>query len=112
MITAQDVAWAAGIYEGEGCCRTTKDQVSGRPCSLGVVVSQKDPWLVNKLQEKFGGRIAQYNNNKGACYWHWYLGVKEGRGFLMTIYKFLSPRRKKQILIGMWGGELWDDGHR
>ena len=112
MITAQDIAWAAGIYEGEGYCRTTKDPGSGRPSSFGVVISQKEQWLPVRLMTMFGGRIAQYKNKNGKEYWHWYLGVIEGRGFVMTIYKFLSPHRKRQIMTAMWGGELWDQGHR
>ena len=89
MITAQDIAWAAGIYEGEGYCRTTKDPGSGRPSSFGVVLSQKEQWLPVRLMTMFGGRIAQYKNKNGKEYWHWYLGVIE-QGIVDSLWQFIN----------------------
>lgn len=38
-----DIAWAAGIFEGEGCAYRT--QTGGECCA----VYQKDPWLFHRL---------------------------------------------------------------
>lgn len=83
MITIKDIAWAAGIYEGEGT-------FSG---GHNVRVVQKDSWLIYELHKLFGGTISQYNG-----YHYWSLSGEKCRGFLLTIFTFLSPRRRDQIL--------------
>lgn len=85
--TVLDIIWASGIYEGEGCCsKNRSEQVS---------VGQKDTWILYKLQDLFGGKINLFKSTKGISRWNIY-GAR-ARGFLMTIYKFMSPRRKEQI---------------
>lgn len=88
--TSQEIAWAAGLYEGEGYC-----DVHGS--SERVLVSQKDTWILEKLKILFGGTL-QYPSKKSTTpcsNWEVYGG--RARGFLMTIYSFLSPRRREQI---------------
>jgi len=82
MISIRDIAWAAGIYEGEG-------NFTGKT----VRVVQKDSWLVYELQRIFGGKVKQYNG-----YHQWTMHGWKCRGFILTIFTFLSPRRKAQIL--------------
>jgi len=84
--TVQDIYWAAGIYEGEGTCNNPKN-------SEKVAVSQKDTWLLYRLQELFGGAI--YPDHKPCSVWN--LSGARARGFLQTIYMLLSPRRQEQI---------------
>lgn len=94
-----DVAWAAGIYEGEGSC-----YLNGAGTNRGATmqVVQKDPWLLFRLQLLFGGLIHYYagqkdNNNAGACY-RWTLNRKNDvRDFTFVIWPYLSPRRRGQI---------------
>lgn len=94
--TAIEVAWAAGIYEGEGCCVTG----GGKKNSFYASVSQKDPELLYRLRDVFGGRIALYNrkfNGKVCTIHHWVVCGDRGRTFLGVIYPFLTARRKAQI---------------
>jgi len=79
-----DIAWAAGIYEGEGCCN--KDGA--------LHVAQKDPWLLLRLQAFFGGSVTE---TKGKRCGVWLVSGARARGFAMTIYSLLSPRRQAQI---------------
>lgn len=88
MISAQDIAWAAGVYEGEGSVQIP----SKRQRTVNVQVTQKDPWLCYRLQELFGGRVRENRNYKV-----WVISGPKARGFLMTIFLFLSPRRKERI---------------
>jgi len=89
MITSVDIAWAAGIYEGEGCF------IGGHT----VRVVQKDSWLVYELQKKFGGKVKQYTRSTdGKEYHFWTVNGAKCRGFLLSIFSLLSPRRKSQIL--------------
>lgn len=85
--TVADIAWAAGIYEGEGHAR------QHRRIGSQVRITQKDPWILMRLKRMFGGSIYK---NMGINV----LGLHgaRARGFLMTIYKFLSPWRKAQAL--------------
>jgi hypothetical protein len=83
--TVQDICWAAGIYEGEGSCFSWEG-------SLHINISQKDKWLCKRLKILFGGSIGK---DHGLDKWH--ISGARARGFAMTIYKFLSPRRKEQI---------------
>jgi len=86
--TIRDIAWAAGIYEGEGHARADTGQ---RPCTH-VTVVQKDRWILDRLRQLFGGSI--HLNGRGMHSWH--ISGTRARGFLMTIYGFLSLRRRLQ----------------
>ena len=86
--TTLDIAWAAGIYEGEGNCYV--DRKTQR-----VSVAQNDRWILYKLQSLFGGKVTK-QNNKGCFSWRCY--ATRARGFLFTIYAFLSPWRRAQVL--------------
>ena len=83
MLTVTQIAWAAGIYEGEGTFS------GGR----SVRVVQKDSWLIYRIAKLFGGTVS---TERG--YYTWTVTGERARGFLLTIFSFLSPRRRKQIL--------------
>jgi len=84
--TTQDLVWAAGIYEGEGSCRYGTG-------SEAACVSQKDDWLLLRLQALFGGTITRSNSACGL----WQIYGARARGFLQSIYGLLSPRRQDQV---------------
>jgi hypothetical protein len=83
----KDIYWAAGIYEGEGSCHYSRR-------SIEALISQKDRWILEKFKFLFGGSIPP--PHKSGCS-VWLLSGARARGFLMTIYSMLSPRRKLQI---------------
>lgn len=92
--TVADIAWAAGIFEGEGSVAS----VGGARAYVG----QKDRWILERLRDLFGGTISLARNQKYAAeYWSWHISGTRARGFLMTIFGFLSPRRKEQA-IRLW----------
>lgn len=86
MTSIADITWAAGIYEGEG-------HFNGH----SVFIGQKNKWLCDKLQSMFNGSVNQ-QLSRAPDYYVWILSGKESRGFLLTIFTFLSPKRRKQIL--------------
>jgi hypothetical protein len=88
----QSICWAAGIYEGEGTCQFSS--------GLKMSVTQKDRWLVDVLLELFGGTIVEVPSTRGICY-RWCMYGSYAAGFLMTVYKFLSPKRQEQIGIAL-----------
>ena len=82
--TNMDIAWAAGIYEGEGGSRF-------HARSTSVIIVQKDKWILYKLKRFFGGDIYKHGSFSS-----WRTSGTRARGFLMTIYSFLSPWRQEQ----------------
>lgn len=95
--TLRDIAWAAGIYEGEGTA------AKNGKSSTSVSVKQKDDWILRRFQKLFGGRVCErtyvrrgYGKDKTGTNSTWVISGARARGFLMTIYTFLSPRRKAQ----------------
>lgn len=90
--TELDIAWAAGIYEGEGSCNTPTKHKS----AFTVQITQKDPEFLYKLRDLFGGSVKGYDNG-GFWIHHWRTSGNKGRAFLGAIYPFLTVRRKSQI---------------
>jgi hypothetical protein len=84
--TAVDIAWSAGIFEGEGCPQ------SNGPGRINVRVTQKDPELLYRLRDWFGGSIVA----QGSCK-VWLACGDRGRYFLALVYPFLTARRKAQV---------------
>ena len=84
--TMLDIAWAAGIWEGEGWVATS--------C---MAACQKDPYILYKLQELFGGSVGNKVNANRSTLYRWLLCGTRARGFALTIFSFMSPRRKEQI---------------
>jgi hypothetical protein len=98
--TVRVIAWAAGFYEGEGSCQGvigTLQKHSTR-CHIG----QKNRWPLDRMVALFGGRISEGSCNN-APFYDWQISGARARGFLMTIYSFLSPRRQEQVraAVGM-----------
>jgi hypothetical protein len=87
-----DVAWIAGLYEGEGTCYEGKNR------SVMTGIYQKDPEILYRCLEMFGGRISQMRHHTPDKVCNvWNLGGDEARMFLQIIYPFMSARRKVQI---------------
>jgi hypothetical protein len=82
-----EIAWAAGIYEGEGSCLRAKKLGGG--CQAQV--SQKDGEITLRLRDLFGGSVCTGRLRS------WHVSGARARGFLLTIYRFMSERRKRQI---------------
>src|SRR5437879_7270351 len=96
--TPQDIAWAAGFIEGEGyCTRGTRN-------SIRLAAPQNTTECLERLIELFEGNI--YRGRQDATRrrginsrdtFHWIVFGARARGVMMTIYKFMSQRRKAQI---------------
>ena len=98
--TDLEVAWAAGIYEGEGCC-----VVNGNGRSFTIAVSQKDPELLYRLRDLFGGTVKERSNERNTnllsdgtrVIFDWRIHGDRGRVFIASVYPFLTSRRKAQV---------------
>lgn len=96
--TLRDIEWAAGFCEGEACF--TK---AGR--TQAVLLPQtrsREP--LQKMLDLFGGTIRKVKSQKnrkfgikGKASELWSIHGSRARGFMMTVYTLMSPRRQKQI---------------
>ena len=96
MVTTLDIAWFAGILEGEGCFITP----TGNRRSESVQITQKEPWILNRIAELFGGlvRVHKQTSRSGVRLYHrWSVFGPRARGIAMTVFSFMSPHRKTQI---------------
>lgn len=93
MISIRDLAWAAGFLEGEG---TFSSQGSPRVSAAQV---QREP--LERLEAMFGGRIVSRviaNSFKPESpIWVWTLRTQRSAEVMMTLWTFMSPRRRGQI---------------
>jgi len=98
-ISIRDLAWAAGFLEGEGSfgCHGGTTRVSA-----GQV--QKEP--LDRLVKLFGGRMwLKPPTGMGKHpVWTWVIPGKRSAAVMMTIYTFMSQRRKEQIesALSVW----------
>ncbi len=95
-----DIAWLAGIFEGEGSAHNQK--TSGHIYPI-VQISQKEPWILHRISAFFGGSVnGPYVQHKedgiaSTYIYRWSTSGARARGILMTIYSLLSPHRQEQI---------------
>lgn len=85
-----DIAWAAGIWEGEGSLSTHNKQ------RATVVVTQKDTEILYRLRDWFGGSVLSRKGKAESCS-VWLACGDRGRFFVALIYPFMSARRRFQI---------------
>lgn len=82
-----EIAWSAGLYEGEGHIQNynTSHRATAR-------ITQKDPEILYWMRDWFGGNVVK----QGSCM-VWIACGDRARYFLALIYPYLSSRRKAQI---------------
>jgi len=81
-----DLAWAAAFLEGEGTFGYSGNRVTQ------VEATQLNPEPLLILQALLGGRIGPNRQ-----YARWYVAGERARGIMLTLYLFMSQRRKLQI---------------
>lgn len=98
MSRQQELAWAAGFYEGEGCCGVHKRRLPRHGAKLQIQVVQKQRWPLERLVELWGGRIYWRKpvKNWGGV-WSWAVWGDKAEIVLRQLYPLVSPRRQDQI---------------
>ena len=89
--TLIDIAWAAGIYEGEGNVRLCGRGKRG----LAAAVAQKDPEILYRLRDWFGGSVGGPSPTN--CCYKFDICGDRARIFMGLVYPFLSKRRQVQV---------------
>jgi LAGLIDADG endonuclease len=111
MVSTNELYWAAGFLEGEGCFVITK---TGRPgtdkkrYSMQVSAAQVQREPLERLEKYFGGKLYACRHKDAKAnwspYWYWYTGSERAIGIMMTLYKLLSPKRQESIraVLATW----------
>lgn len=92
-MTEKDIAWVAGLFEGEGTVSINR----GRAAGIAIAMTDRD--VLERVQAIFGGKICISYPAKGKwkeCH-KWYLSVAESEDFLLAIYPYLFSRRRERI---------------
>lgn len=101
--TPLDLAWFAGLFEGEGgICKAKK-------CHYGqgikLTITQKDEWVIARLRALFGGSITgqrQRQMTHNGYEWmqslaKWTLSGQRAFALTQTVFHLMSPRRREQF---------------
>lgn len=91
--TTRDLEWAAGFLEGEGSFQRCGS-------SEAIYCRQVNPEPIHRLQELFGGVIAQRlpgDRFGKQVQLEWHCTGARARGVMLTLYSLLSQKRKEQI---------------
>jgi len=108
--TILDIAWVAGVFEGEGSVSAPH----GSRGSMTATLVQKDLWLLDRVVELFGGHYylsggyttKTNSSGKSTVCGRWEITGPRARGFVFTIFSFLSPRRRAQIKAALGGNTV------
>ncbi len=89
----EEIAWAAGLFEGEGCIT----DVNGR---FTIAVNNTDDWVIERLFDVLdrGRTYGPYRNSEAdghirKPFWVWTAAEEEAFDVLQILAPWLSPRR-------------------
>lgn len=100
MASREEVAWAAGLFEGEGCLTINhKSYKSGVHSYPRVQMNITDKETLDRFHEVVGvGKIYSHKNGSylsNKPQWRWQIATKEGvREVIEQLYPWLSERRQ------------------
>lgn len=105
MTETKDIAWLAGLLEGEGCFLLRKS--GGYKGSISIALQMTDRDTVEKAATLMGGKLygphGPYGKGKLPT-WQVFVFGEAAASWMMTLYSFMSTRRQEKIkeLLGIW----------
>lgn len=97
-----DLAYAAGIVDGEGCIGIRRKVQQGRFLSydMRVSVGMANEWLPKWLRFAFGGSLTYYKSKQKnrQDQWAWRITSNQALGFLKLILPYLTIKRPEAEL--------------
>ncbi len=91
-----DLAYCAGLFDGEGCVLLKKDKDN---YALRIKISSTDYPVLDWLKEHFGGSIIvkhKGGDNRRKS-WDWYCSSKENMNFMFGILPYLIIKKDQVI---------------
>lgn len=93
-MTAENIAWVAGLFEGEGTFGIQNETSVKR-----INITSTDLDVLEKVQSIFGGKILKSKAKQPSHYkdkYNWVLGIKQSIDFVLLILPHLCKRRKER----------------
>jgi hypothetical protein len=102
MRTREELAWAAGFYDGEGCAHLAKQSKGSRMPQLCVVQTRDE--LLHRLSRIFGfgsvtkhSRSTTYSTAPGVQLYRWQIyGFQKVQATIAMMWPWLSEYRRSQ----------------
>ncbi len=106
-LTTTDIAWGAGLFEGEGYLSLNgSSSITPRTPLLGIGMTDED--VIRKFRDLFvpGVHIYEYQPKNAAYKRSYQIKVvgKRAVGLMLTFFSFLGSRRRERIkeLLNAW----------
>ena len=92
---SEDIAWAAGLFEGEGCMSTF-----AKTHLIRATVSSMDREVLDCFQSVVGvGRITRQTTTKdGRVFWRWSANMEEAADVMRLFLPYMGVRRQMRAL--------------
>jgi hypothetical protein len=95
-----ELAWLAGFVDGEGCVRIARDKnKAGRSTPytyyLSVQISQKDPTVLRRIKETWGGTMWCKNPERNGGVWNYHIKARKAQALLEAILPHLVLKREQ-----------------
>ena len=90
-MTTNELYWAAGFIEGEGCFLYPP----GGTQIVEVRQVQKEP--LERLAHIFNTHGSVISGKRDSRIWRWTISGCKARGIMMTLYLLMSPKRQNKI---------------
>lgn len=112
MLKETDIAWFAGLFEGEGCVGYYVDKRNPNTGSVRLQIESTDKDIIDRIKNMFGGKIwINTAPSKPKHYkpsWRWGVSSKKEVAYIIGLmYFYLGNRRQercdevlKRITIG------------
>lgn len=110
-----DIAWLAGLLEGEGSFHISTKR--GKPSSLLVVVQMTDGDIIERVAQLFNRPMHGPYKRRNPSYKPFYstsISASSAASWMMTLYPFLGQRRREKIkeLLHFWRAQAAGRGGR
>jgi hypothetical protein len=98
---ALDLAYAAGIIDGEGSIQIVKHNdpscIVGYKYWLNVTVGMTDPQAVTHLHEMFGGNFSQLTRHTkgGRIVYRWSITTRAAAALLIILHPYLKVKKEQ-----------------
>ena len=96
--TATDIAYIAGIIDGEGCIMIRRDGKHTNSHSVVLYITNSDFGILKFIKERFGGSIYNQGRAVNKVIFQYSVGSKKAITLLKAVEKF-SFSKKRQIKL-------------
>ena len=111
MTQTQDIAWVAGLLEGEGCFSNRANQKNGTNNQIRIALEMTDEDVIRRAAKILHGNVMGPYVRKSThgsgfdkpMYRADWAGSRAA-GIMMTVYSFMGNRRQERIkeILNLW----------